>query len=239
MRFPFIVHRWLLLLAVVGVGGCQRASYQLQPVVEAAYQPPPSAQAPGSAVVTIPAQPAAQPSASYQEMRQQLHRSAARPHRVRIKAPLARARLSAAASAATQARRQQHPQQEPGPVLTPVRYRSRGLAIVLAALSLTYLPLSLHNFYLGYYGRGVLAIALVVVGTYLLLLGFLGSLFSGGGLVGLGLVGLAMLGGWFIWQLVDLVRIITKDLKPKNGEYNPRLFQTSPDAANTSPTRTN
>jgi hypothetical protein len=60
---------------------------------------------------------------------------------------------------------------------------------------------------------------LTIVGTYLLLLGFLGSIFSGTGLVGLGLVGLAILVGCSAWQFSDLMRIITGDLKPKEGEY--------------------
>lgn len=58
-------------------------------------------------------------------------------------------------------------------------------------------------------------------------------------MVGLGLVGLAMLGVWFIWQLTDLVRIITGNLQPKDGAYNAKFFQLKPDAGDTiSPPRT-
>ncbi len=235
MRFWFTTSQWLVLLVAAGMGGCQRASYQLQPVAEAVCQPLPCAPAPESAVVTIAAPPATQPIESQQAMRRQPRQLAKWPLKVRLKTPLVAARPSAAAWAATRAARRP---QEPGPVSKPVRYRSRGVAILLAALSLTYLPLSLHNFYLGYYGRGALAIALVITGTYLVVLGFLGSIFSGTALVGLVLTGLAVLGGWFVWQIIDLVRIITKDLKPKNGEYTSQLFQTSPGAGSTSPPRT-
>jgi hypothetical protein len=88
---------------------------------------------------------------------------------------------------------------------------------------------------LGYYGRGAVAIALAITGTSLVVLAFLGSIFSGFALVGWGAVGLAILGGWFLWQLSDLVRIITNDLKPKNGNYNARPFQLKSDADSTLP----
>lgn len=100
------------------------------------------------------------------------------------------------------------------------------------------MPLSLHNFYLGHYGRGAASIALVITGTYLVVLGFLTSLFSGGGMVGLGLIGLAMLGVWSFWQLADLIRLISGDLQPKNGTYNSRFFQLRPDAKQATPPRT-
>jgi TM2 domain-containing membrane protein YozV len=100
------------------------------------------------------------------------------------------------------------------------------------------LPLSLHNFYLGYYGRGAAAIALLLAGLYLVLLGFFGGLYSGAGLTFLVAIGTAMLGGWFIWQITDLVRIVINKLKPKNGEYNAHLFQLKPDANSTTPPRT-
>jgi hypothetical protein len=115
-----------------------------------------------------------------------------------------------------------------------VRYRSRAIAIVLAVLSLTYLPLSLHNFYLGYYGRGAAAIGLMLVGISLVGLGLIGGLFSATGLTGVGIVGLAMLAGWFIWQITDFVRITTGNLQPREGRYTSRLNQRKPDADKTS-----
>ncbi|RZL08961.1 MAG: hypothetical protein EOO62_14565 [Hymenobacter sp.] len=90
--------------------------------------------------------------------------------------------------------------------------------MLLALLSITYVPFSLHNFYLGYYGRGAAAIALLVVGVALLFVGWPGFLF-GGSLTAIGYVGLAMLGGWLLWQVSDFIRIITRDLQPKNGSY--------------------
>jgi len=38
-----------------------------------------------------------------------------------------------------------------------------------------------------------------------------------------GVVQLLTLGGCGIWALIDLIRIITGDLKPKNGEYTDKL----------------
>jgi hypothetical protein len=89
---------------------------------------------------------------------------------------------------------------------------------MLAFLSLTYIPFSLHNFYLGYYGRGVLAIAMLLVGLFLVVIGWPSFLF-GSSMLLIGYLGLAILGGWCLWQLTDFIRIITRDLKPKNGSY--------------------
>lgn len=38
-----------------------------------------------------------------------------------------------------------------------------------------------------------------------------------------GVVKLLTLGGFGIWALIDLIRIVTGDLKPKNGEYTDTL----------------
>jgi TM2 domain-containing membrane protein YozV len=38
-----------------------------------------------------------------------------------------------------------------------------------------------------------------------------------------GVVQLLTLGGCGIWALIDLIRIITGDLKPKNGDYTDKL----------------
>lgn len=53
------------------------------------------------------------------------------------------------------------------------------------------------------------------------------SLFLGGlgvdrfylGYTGLGIVKLLTLGGLGVWALIDLIRIITGNLKPKDGNY--------------------
>ena len=89
-----------------------------------------------------------------------------------------------------------------------IRHRSRALAIVLAALSVTYIPLSLHNFYLGYYGRGAAAIALLLVGVCLLLLGTPAIAFGAAGLGAVGYLGIGVLAGWFFWQLSDLLSAV-------------------------------
>jgi hypothetical protein len=106
---------------------------------------------------------------------------------------------------------------EPSP-----KQRSRVVAVLLAVLSVTYVPLSLHNFYLGYYGRGALAVGLLVVGSYLLVFGTVGLLSASSSLTGVGVLGLGILTGWLCWQLADVVRIITGNLRPKNGSYRQR-----------------
>ncbi len=104
----------------------------------------------------------------------------------------------------------------------PVRHRSRGIALVLA-LVLGFV--GAHRFYLGYYGSGLLYVAGVL--TFALVLSLVGLALFGGGIAGaLGyLTVLAFIElGLFIWNLVDIVRIVTNDLRPKNGEYNRRFF---------------
>lgn len=237
MRLLTTILRCGLVLGLLAgsLGACQRASYQLQPVAITALQTVTPELGAESAVITIAAAPPA--TALAQSHRRRLHpfRRSARPRSGRVQAPRLFTRSGVAAGAAAPAPQRQ----EPGPGAQPVRHRSRGIAIGLAILAVTYLPLSLHNFYLGYYGRGAAAIALVIAGTYLVVLAFLGSIFSGAALVGWGAIGLVMLGGWFLWQLSDLIRIITNDLKPKNGSYNARFFQLKSDAGGTvSPPRT-
>jgi hypothetical protein len=191
---------WMLVLAG-SVGACQRASYQFQPIDAVVYQAASPTPLEESAVVTIAAV-----------------RLRIRPiHALR---PLFPTHATVTASVAARAPRQH---QDPGPVAEPVRYRSQGVALLLAILNVIYLPLSLHNFYLGYYGRGAAAIGLLVLGVSLFAAGFTGALF-GGEALSIAYVGVAILGGWFIWQLSDLVRIILRDLKPKNGDYKPKFF---------------
>ncbi len=233
MRLPITILRCGLLLGLLtgSMGACQRASYQFQPVAS----PIPQAVVPElgaeSAVVTLAAAPlSAAPVASSPRVK---CRRPVRPRLARVLPLLPVTRPVATAGVAAAASRRQ----EPKPVAQPVRYRSRGIAIILALLSITYLPLSLHNFYLGYHGRAAAAIALLVIGLYFLFIGFAASLF-GGGVAALGVVGAVMLGGWLIWQITDFVRIITKDLKPKDGEYTPRFFQTRPAVKEDLPPRT-
>lgn len=213
--------RWVLLALLVGsLGACQRASYQFQPIASTTYQASAPLPEPESAVVTVAAPAAVRLGES--------HRAARRSARYRVRSlralrvaisSLPRPRAAGAAASVVASARLQR--QEPGPVDKPARHRSRTIAILLAALSLTYLPFSLHNFYLGYYGRGALAIAIVVVGSSLAVLGLFAGLFNGG-IALVGVIGLAILAGWLIWQASDLIRIITGDLQPKDGSYGKR-----------------
>lgn len=43
------------------------------------------------------------------------------------------------------------------------------------------------------------------------------------GYIGIGVIQLLTLGGFGIWALIDLIRIITGDLKPKDGDYEKKL----------------
>jgi hypothetical protein len=216
--FPFYLAggRWALRLLLIGsLGACQRAAFQFQPVVAAPYS-------------TSPTQPLAEPLVVPRSLEEAiLIRTATKPRRMRHTKPLAQAirasrvtdfpalrrTATATASAANTL-----PPQEPQQAIRPERYRSRGIALMLAFLSLTYIPFSLHNFYLGYYGRGVLAIAMLLVGLFLVVIGWPSFLF-GSSMLLIGYLGLAILGGWCLWQLTDFIRIITRDLKPKNGSY--------------------
>jgi len=61
--------------------------------------------------------------------------------------------------------------------------------------------LSIHRFYLGHIWQGVAQLVLFLVGIFLW----------------------PVLIAWGIWWLIDLIRIITGDLKPRNGEYGKTL----------------
>ncbi|MFD1469259.1 NINE protein [Hymenobacter caeli] len=106
------------------------------------------------------------------------------------------------------------------------RQRSRGVALVLALL---FGGLGLHLFYLGYYGRGTLYLVLTLVGVLLFSLAAIALVVAvaGGstsGLVGLLVAGALLTGVAGVLAIIDAVRILTGDLKPKNGEYRSRFF---------------
>ena len=124
-----------------------------------------------------------------------------------------------------------------------MRHRSRGIALLLVVLPLLVgLPLGLHYFYLGYTGRGVLTLGLLALAFVLGAIGLIGVLnglfvgVGGGALVAL-ILSLVIVTGLLLQQLIDIVRIAINDLKPKNGEYNPRFFQTHPAAEPAPPSR--
>jgi TM2 domain-containing membrane protein YozV len=62
-------------------------------------------------------------------------------------------------------------------------------------------------------------VALILV----LVIGYLGIHRFYLGYTGIGIIQLLTLGGCGIWALVDMIRIITGDLKPKDGEYEEKL----------------
>ncbi len=101
----------------------------------------------------------------------------------------------------------------------------RSTAIVLAVISILLGGWGLHRYYLGYTGEGVLqslGFLATIIGTYLVvlsLIGLLGVVLGVGGFsLGLLFLGciLELLGtASFVWQVIDLVRICTGDLKHK------------------------
>ncbi len=211
----------LFLLLAVSLAACHRSSYQFQSSI-APSQLLHSIPMLESAAVSSTLPPCALSSRSRPRLIHTPSHSLKQVVVLSIKAPHLLPHQASSEATSLSASVQARPQFSPSGD-QPVRHRSQGVALLLALLSITYIPLSLHNFYLGYYGRGAAAIALSIIGLFLLLAGSISFPF-GGGLTPIGYVGLLMLAGWFIWQVSDLVRTITRDLKPKNGEYNNRFF---------------
>lgn len=113
----------------------------------------------------------------------------------------------------------------------PQRQRSKGIALVLAFLLGSF---GAHRFYLAYYGQGAAYVGLTALAVLFFTVGFLAFVFASSAYSGFLVAALVLsilLQGWLV---ADIVRIITGNLKPKNGEYYPRFFQTRPDA-NTPP----
>ncbi len=218
-KVPKLLGHIIALLAISGMlNACQRASYSL-PVSTRPVEFLSSPQA------TVEPTRVASPTLLSSDALPQAQRgSRSRSHKLPIKPRLvAQLPQPIVANAATTAVAELHHQKRP-PVAVdvikpPLRQRSRTVAIILAVLSLAYLPLGLHNFYLGYYGRGALTVGLMVVGFYLLLLGVVGLFATSSSLTGIGVLGLGMLIGGYCWQLADLIRIATGSLQPKDGSY--------------------
>jgi len=79
-----------------------------------------------------------------------------------------------------------------------------GKSQIVAALLAFFLGgFGVHRFYLGYTGKGILQIALLLVGAALSTV----------------IIGIPILLGVSIWILIDFIRILTGNLKPKDGEY--------------------
>lgn len=208
----------LIVLLPIGLGACQRSSYSFQRPA-ASYQPLVAApETPASSLVAL-----AQPS----QLINQEAPSRRRSHRARHPQAVERVtrlrptpRLQALAALALAS--PQRPQ-EPLPPGLPEHRRSRGIAALLAFFLI---PFGVYNFYLGYYSRGVASLLLAGAGFFLFLVGALMSLFNP--ISPVLIAGLVLVLGLELWQLVDVVRILTGDLKPNNGEYYPRFFQTRP-----------
>jgi len=116
--------------------------------------------------------------------------------------------------------------QLPPPTDSPTHLRTRGIAFLLALLpALLLFPLGLHHFYLGYHARGILSLLLLVAGFLLAVFGIVLA-FGNGGINAALIIAALLLHGLEIWQLVDAIRILLNKLKPKDGEYYPRFFQT-------------
>lgn len=199
MTLPFARYCWaLLLLLASGLGACQRGGYQFQDSVAPTCQLLKPAFPVKSAVAVLASASIVLPSKSYRQQLPTPHRRVQRVQALRSKAsPLLVLQAGKAAARLTVSA-------PDGPPLPPdnqpLRHRSRGIAVLLALLSITYIPLSLHNFYLGYYGRGAAAVALLLVGLSLVVLGWNSFPFGAAGLAPIGYVGLLMLAGWLLWQ---------------------------------------
>ncbi|MFD1871539.1 NINE protein [Hymenobacter bucti] len=219
--------RWgLALLLAVSLGGCQRAAYQFQPLAATPYQAPTPAPLADSLQATSKAQePAARPEAARP-------RRAHQPARVALAArrsPMARlVKLPHLGAVASVSPTIVKVRPLPGPPDEPLHHRTKGIAFLLAFFLG---GLGGHLFYLGYHKRAVAYLLLTLAGGLLLFVGAVGlllALFSSGGgayLVAL-LIGSILLSVVSALALIDAVRILTNDLKPREGEYYPRFFQT-------------
>lgn len=232
MKTPYLLF-WniigLLALSLV-FGSCQRAGYVFQP--STGSQPTTKfasltvSPALGLAVVAIklPALDKKRYKAPFVRTRPAVHVKAAM-----VDAKPAGRALESLRPVARQQLKAQMPnvarQNEPNP---PERYRSRGIALLLALVPFFFGIFGLHRFYLGYAGRGVAYLLGGLLTVFLVFLGALGLFFGGSGLTVFftagALVGAVLLG----LQFSDIVQIITGGLKPKNGEYNLGFFQTKP-----------
>jgi TM2 domain-containing membrane protein YozV len=91
----------------------------------------------------------------------------------------------------------------------------------------------LHLFYLGYKGRGLTYLLMTVAALILLSIGavgFVSALFGGsaGSYLLLLLIGTVIASVISSLALIDSILILTNVLRPLDGEYYPRLFQTRP-----------
>lgn len=219
---------WLLLLILLTLGACQRASYSFQASGSARQLLPttsvldstafPALAVPGSSL------PAYRPLAS-QRRHQRTNALARRLPKLltKLEQRLILAKLSATGPRVTS---QHLARREPLPAASPARIRSKGIALLLAFF---FGGIGAHLFYLGYYGRGAAYLIATAVGLALFIAAVIAAIVtlgSGAGFVALATIGAVISGVVSLLAFVDAIRIAIGDLKPKNGEYFPRFFQT-------------
>lgn len=228
MFFLSTGRRWgLALLLAISLGACQRAAYQFQPLAATPYQEPAPAPLADSLQATeetkgpTPRQEVARPRRARQPMRAAFAAKRLQMARL-VKLP----HLGAVASVAHAPNKVQP---LPGPPAgEPLHHRTKGIAFLLALFLGGF---GGHLFYLGYHKRAVTYLLLTLAGSLLLFVGFVGFLLalfstSSGAYLLLLLLGSIMLSVVNALAIIDAVRILTKDLKPREGEYYPRFFQT-------------
>jgi TM2 domain-containing membrane protein YozV len=220
--------RCLVLPLFIGLGACQRSTYLFQRVAEPEQPSIMLAPSRASALVVVPVQ---QPASLINSPAQLRHQAKKQISLVSV--PVRKVRSLLMVRSATQAIRTQvaaQSQQDPISPQVPTNGRSRGVAFLLAFLLG---GLGLHLFYLGYKGRG-LAYLLMTVAALILLgigaVGFVSALFGGsaGSYLLLLLIGSIIASVVSSLALIDSILILTNVLRPLDGEYYPRLFQSRP-----------
>lgn len=224
----FTLCRCLVLLLLTGLGACQRSTYLFQRVAEPEQPSIVLAPSTANALVVVPVQ---QPASLVNSTAQLRHQA---KHHVRLApAPVRKVHSLLMVRSAAQAIRTQvaaQSQQDPLPPQVPANGRSRGVAFLLAFLLGGF---GLHLFYLGYKGRGLIYLLMTLAALILLGIGalsFVSALFGGGagGYLLLLLVGIVIGSVVGTMSQIDAILILTNALRPLDGEYYPRFFQTRP-----------
>lgn len=209
----------LLMLLVLSIASCQRATYSFQPVASQQPASLPAARPDSNRYEnTAPLALATEPPAARQQpvLRRKRQRQAIPARRAAPALPLL-LRVALANRPAHRAVVAAAPAKPSAAEIPPLRRRSRVLAAVLAGISLVY-PYGIQYFYLGYTGRGLAVLGILLLTLYLLAVN--GLLLSASAPLGpFGVAAIAVFTGLFIWQLYDFVRILNGTLQPKDGEY--------------------
>ncbi|UOQ99066.1 TM2 domain-containing protein [Hymenobacter sp. 5317J-9] len=226
----FHLVRVITLLACLVSAGCQRATYSFQtpPAAPAAVEPQPT-----SLAATVETARPARAKVLAGAKRVQSRRKAVAAHRQLSRTQRRFAVPEAAGSRLLQpaAKRPRLSQVSRWVVdqhkaaarvaddTTPKR--SKGIAFLLALFLGVF---GAHQFYLGNIGRGFIYLGLTALATLFVGLGALGILFGSTSYVGFLTVAIVLAVLVQAWLVSDIVRILTGDLAPKNGEYSDRFF---------------